>query len=53
MYLRELGIALGKQRDLMSADDMAHEIEAINRANWSPGITCGRSWPADSRRTRS
>ena len=25
----------------MSADDMANEIEAINRANWSPGITCG------------
>jgi len=30
-YLRELWIALGKQRDLMSADDMANEIEAINR----------------------
>ena len=47
MYLRELWIALGKQRNLMSDDDMANEIEAINRAKWS------RSWPADSQRTRS
>jgi hypothetical protein len=30
-YLRQLWIALGKQRDFLSADDMANEIEAISR----------------------
>jgi hypothetical protein len=30
-YLRELWIALGEQRDFISADDMAKEIEAVSR----------------------
>ncbi len=30
-YLRELWIALGKQRNFLSADDMAREIEAVGR----------------------
>jgi hypothetical protein len=30
-YLRELWIALGKQRAFLNADDMAGEIEAVGR----------------------